>query len=257
MVVAVSDILDFARQVRKVQWRSPPIFFSTPAVIRCVSDLDHSVFARLYDPVMYIAERTMLGAHREYLAADLSGRVLELGAGTGAMFPYLADDVATDTISLYAIEPDQYMRIRASKRARELDLDVQLSDARAETLPYEDDAFDAVLTSFVFCTIPDHERALSEVARVLKPGGEFRFVEHVRGDGVVGSVHDALAPGWHAVAGGCHLNRDTGEMFLRDDRFRPMDYTRQESGVSALLPTVRGTLERKSESSLRRIIGRK
>jgi SAM-dependent methyltransferase len=222
-----------------------------------VSDLDRPVFARLYDPVMHIAERTVLGEHREYLAANLSGRVLEIGAGTGAMFPYLADAADSGTISLHAIEPDKHMRRRAHDRADSLGLDVELSDARGENLPYDDGAFDTVITSFVFCTIPDHEQALSEVPRVLKPGGEFRFVEHVRGERIVGTVHDALAPAWHAVAGGCHLNRDTGELFLRDDRFKPTDYTRQESGVSALLPVVRGTLERKSESSLRDVIGKR
>lgn len=198
---------------------------------------------------MAIPERTLLRDHREYLARDLSGRVLDLGAGTGAMFPYF-EGSASEGVSLNAIEPDPHMRRRARERARKLDLDVDVAEAGGENLPYRDDSFDIVVASFVFCTIPDNDRALSEVARVLEPGGEFRFVEHVRGDDAVGHAHDLFAPLWHEVAGGCHLNRETGELFLRDDRFRTVDFTRRNDGVTAVLPIVRGTLERRRDPSL-------
>lgn len=199
----------------------------------------HPLVARLYDPVMTIAEQTVMVDHREFLVDGLSGQVLDLGAGTGAMFPYFARQPSLD---LHAIEPDPHMRVRARKRATELNLDVHLVDASAESLPYGDDSFDTVVASLVFCTIPDRERALSEVARVLRPGGEFRFLEHVRGDGAAGRVHDLLAPAWHAVAGGCHLNRDTHRLFRTDDRFRLRSYERVSGG---LLPMVRGRLVRK------------
>lgn len=210
---------------------------------------EHPLVARLYDPVMAVAERTMMPPHREYLASDLSGRVLEVGSGTGAMFPYFVDQ----DIDLHAIEPDPHMRTQAQDRARELGLDVEILDAGAESLPYDDDSFDAVVSSLVFCTVPDHEVGLSEVARVLAPGGEFRFLEHVRGDGTVGHVHDLLAPGWHAVAGGCHLNRETDELFRTDERFRLVDYQRVSDGA---MPMVRGRLQRKRDGSrLGRLLG--
>ena len=219
-----------------------------------MSDPDHPLFARLYDPVMAVPERTLLAKHRQYLVSGLSGRVLDLGAGTGGMFPYFADFSEPD-FRVVAIEPDPHMRRQARERASELAFDVQIDDACAEHLPYEDDSFDAVVAAFVFCTIPDVEAALSEVARVLRPGGEFRFVEHVRGDGPAGNVHDLLAPAWHAVAGGCHLNRDTGDRLLRDDRFTPTEFSRHDSGLSALVPVVRGTTVRKSDSTLQRLVG--
>lgn len=211
---------------------------------------EHPIVARLYDPVMTVAERTTLPPHREYLAEGLSGRVLDLGAGTGAMFPYFAGR----DVELHAVEPDPHMRQQARERATALDLDVSLSDARAESLPYAERSFDAVVASFAFCTIADPEAALSEVARVLRPEGEFRFLEHVRGDGTTGRVHDLLAPGWHAVAGGCHLNRETGERFRSDDRFRLIEYERLSGGM---MPIIRGRLRRRRDAGrIRRALGR-
>ena len=202
----------------------------------------HPIVSRLYDPVMEIPERTLLSSHREYLTADLSGRVLDLGAGTGAMFPYF---VELSDVELDAIEPDPTMRRQAVTKAVELDLAVDIAGARGESLPYDDDSFDTVIASFVFCTIPDPEVALSEVARVLRPGGEFRFLEHVRADGLTGRLHDFFAPAWHTVAGGCHLNRETGEQFRRDDRFELVEYKRLSGGA---IPMIRGTLERRTDA---------
>lgn len=206
----------------------------------------HPVVAKLYDTVMAVPERTMLPEHRRALAANLSGRVLEIGAGTGAMFSYYDEEV-----ELHAVEPDPYMRTQASEQASELGVAVELSDAGGEELTYTDDSFDAVVASLVFCTIPDHEAALSEVARVLKPGGEFRFLEHVRADGALGHAHDLLAPAWHTVAGGCHLNRETGELFRTDDRFELLSYERLDGAV----PMVRGRMRRRGKGGLRGAFG--
>ncbi|MDS0474653.1 class I SAM-dependent methyltransferase [Natrinema sp. 1APR25-10V2] len=210
----------------------------------------HPIFARLYDPVMKPAERTVLADHRRYLVDEISGAVLDLGAGTGAMFPYISEATADGVdVTLFAIEPDPHMRRQAVERARELGLDIEIKSARAEALPFADDSFDVVIASLVFCTIPDFAAALSEVARVLKSGGEFRFLEHVRGEGAVGVAHDVLAPAWHTVAGGCHLNRETDEMFRDDDRFELVDYTQVED-VPQVVPIVRGTLKRRREGSI-------
>lgn len=213
-----------------------------------MSDREHPVVARLYDPIMAIPERTVLVEHREYLVSGLSGNVLDLGAGTGASFPYFEREGGD--IQVTAIEPDPHMRKRAHKRAATLDIDIDVVDARAEELPYEDNEFDAVVSAFVFCTVDDPEQSLSEVARVLKRGGKFRFVEHVRADGAVGKGHDVLAPCWHAVAGGCNLNRRTDQLFLGDERFQIREY--EQDGGSRLLPIVRGTLSRQRRSIIPR-----
>ncbi len=194
---------------------------------------------------MALPERFILPSHREYLVSELSGRVLDLGAGTGALFPYFADQQArTDNLDVHAIEPDPHMRRQAQEAADELDLDVTIADGRGELLPYEDRSLDAVIASLVFCTIPDPDAALSEVARVLRPGGEFRFLEHVRADGVMGRVHDTLAPVWHVAAGGCHLNRETGNRFQEDDRFALVEFNRYSSPFT---PLIRGRLRRRTE----------
>lgn len=127
-------------------------------------------------PVMKPAERTVLADHRRYLADGISGKVLDRGVGTGAMFPYFRE-VVTDgaSVTLFAVEPDPHMRRQAIERARELGLDIEIESAGAETLPYADDSFDVVIASLVFCTIPDFDAALSEVARVLKPGASSGF----------------------------------------------------------------------------------
>lgn len=187
---------------------------------------------------MAIPERRLLGSHREYLAADLPGETLDLGCGTGAMFPYVADQA----VDLHAIDPDPHMRRQARARAEKLDCSIAITDARAESLPYDDNSFDVVVASFVFCTIPDPEAALEEVARVLRPGGDFRFLEHVRGEGWLGRVHEIAAPAWHAAAGGCNLDRETGERFRRHDKFELVDHTQVSDN---LLPIIRGTLRRK------------
>lgn len=215
-----------------------------------MTERSHPIFARLYDPVMRPAERTVLAEHRRYLVDGISGRVLDLGAGTGALFPYFRETAVDGAdVTLFAIEPDPYMRRQAVDRARTLGLDIEIESADAETLPFADGSFDVVIASLVFCTIPDVDAALSEVARVLKPGGEFRFLEHVRGDGAAGVAHDVLAPAWQTVAGGCHLNRETDEVFRGDDRFELVDYTRVES-VTHVVPLVRGTLRRRREGSV-------
>jgi len=206
-------------------------------------DSGNPVVARLYDAVMAVPERTMLAGYRESLAEGLSGEILDIGAGTGAMFPYF--DRVDTPVHVTAVEPDPGMREQALERANSLDVDIEVVDADAESLPYDDGSFDAVVASFVFCTIPDHEKAFSEVARVLDDGGEFRFIEHVRGDGIPGKAHDLLAPCWHAAAGGCTLNRETDGLFLSDDRFRTVEFERNDGPAGTVLPIVHGRLVRR------------
>lgn len=205
----------------------------------------HPWFARLYDPVMRASEEKLFPPHREYLSRDLSGDVLDLGAGTGAMLPYYEEAVRSGAATVTMLEPDPHMREQAVAAARELGLDVAMSDARAESLPFPDDSFDVVVASMVFCTIPDPEAALDEAARVLRPGGEFRFLEHVVEDGWRRFAQRALAPLWGRLAGGCRLTRRTGEQFSEHDAFTVADIEHLHLGMFPVRPFVRGTLERR------------
>jgi len=201
----------------------------------------HPVFAAIYDPAMAHAERTILESHREYLAEGLTGSVLDLGAGTGAMFPYFEKRA-----SVHATEPDRHMRRRARERAEREGSDVELHDAGAADLPFPDDHFDAVVSSMVFCTVPDVEGSLAEVRRVLRPGGEFRFLEHVADDGWRETVQTTVAPAWKRLAGGCHLTRRTASRFAGDDAFDVVEMDRFELGVTPVRPFVRGRLRRRT-----------
>lgn len=165
----------------------------------------HPWIARLYDYINVYFEHRQAPAHRAYLAEGLSGTVVEIGAGTGTMLPYL--DREAGSLTYYAIEPDRGMREQATERLASASFDGDIVAARAENLPLDEDCADAVLVSNAFCSIPDVDRALGEIARVLSPDGEFRFFEHVRSDGLIGRSQDLLTPIWRRAGGNCHLNR--------------------------------------------------
>ncbi len=141
---------------------------------------------------------------RREVTAGARGQTLELGFGIGSNWPYLPDGVAYT-----GIEPDPYMRERAVSYIP-ANQELTLTDGDAEALAFPDGSFDAVIGTLVFCTIPDASRALQEVHRVLKPGGELRFLEHVRAKNRLGAVlQDAIRPLWSRLGGGCHPNRNT------------------------------------------------
>lgn len=215
-----------------------------PTEVRPSQMPSHRFFAAVYDPAATLLERTLLGPHREYLVADIEGAVLDLGAGTGAMFSYFAA-VADGSTEFHAIEPDPHMRRRAEEEAKNQSLQISIKESPAESLPYEDDTFDVVIASMVFCTIPDVETALREAARVLKPGGEFRFFEHVVDDGWRARVQSLLAPLWKRIAGGCHLTRQTGSLFAANRSFDIVEIQRISLGVTPIRPFVRGTLRKR------------
>ena len=165
----------------------------------------HPVFAAVYDRLTRSAERKFLGAHRAWLAACAIGRVLDLGAGTGANFPYVRADA-----EVIAVEPDPYMLERGRRRARTLGRTVTFLPDTAESLSLETASVDTVLATLVLCTVEDVARALGEITRVLRPGGCLLFLEHVRLDHPVwGRVQDLVTPVWRTLCAGCHPNRDT------------------------------------------------
>jgi ubiquinone/menaquinone biosynthesis C-methylase UbiE len=166
----------------------------------------HPIFARVFDRLSRLVEKEA-GVYRDELVAGLHGRVLEVGAGNGTNFsryPSTVDGVV-------ALEPEAYLRRKAEAAARDTSVRVSVLGGRASPLPFEDGSFDAAVASLVLCTVPDPADALGELRRVLKPGGELRFMEHVRAEGPLKSgVQRWLDRGlWPHLLGGCHCARDT------------------------------------------------
>lgn len=158
----------------------------------------------LYDLVLLPVEKFHLSKIRENLLSYARGKTLEIGAGTGLNFPHYP----TDT-QITAIDNDQSMLSASAAKNQRGHVKVEVGDA--QNLPYPDNEFDTVVATLVFCSIPDPDRALSEVYRVLKPGGSFLLLEHVRKNTpITGKLLDTLTPAWKLIAGGCHLNRDPG-----------------------------------------------
>ena len=165
----------------------------------------HKWFAAIYDRMAAPEERRFMAAVRAEVAGGARGKVLEIGAGTGLNFAHYREDA-----DVIATEPDPYMRQRAERRLAESGKHIQLREASAEELPFDSDSFDTVVGTLVMCSVPNPKRALSEIRRVLKPGGEYRFYEHVRYENGFGAFwQDAILPIWRWCGAGCHPNRHT------------------------------------------------
>lgn len=165
--------------------------------------------AAVYDPFMASVERAGLGQLRAELLGGLSGHVVELGAGTGANLPHYPDTVTR--ISL--CEPTPAMVAKLREKVDEADVDrVEVLDAPAEHLPFDDASVDHVVATLVLCTVDDLDRSIAEARRVLRPDGTLVVIEHVAADGgLARTVQHAATPVWKVVARGCHLDRDTGD----------------------------------------------
>ncbi|HEY2522232.1 MAG TPA: class I SAM-dependent methyltransferase [Streptosporangiaceae bacterium] len=143
---------------------------------------------------------------RSELLAGLSGRVLEVGAGTGLNFPHYPGSVA----ELVAAEPEPYLRARAEEAAAAAPVPVRVTDGTAADLPAADGEFDAVVVSGLLCSVRDVSAALTEFARVLRPGGQLRFYEHVRSrDPLFARYQRGADLAWPHLMGGCHVHRQT------------------------------------------------
>ena len=165
------------------------------------------IFARVYDRVSGRAEDAGQREHRRELLEGLSGRVVEVGAGNGLNFAHYPPAVE----EVLAIEPEPFLRERARAAAASAPVAVRVLDGTAERLPLDDASADAAVLSLVLCTVPDQSAALAELRRVLLPGGELRFYEHVRSERAgfarFQEVADLI---WPRIAGGCHTARDSG-----------------------------------------------
>lgn len=171
-----------------------------------LSAFQHPRFARLYERISAESETRGTAQHRERVLAGLTGRVIEVGAGNGLNFRHYPATVT----EVVAVEPEDQLRALANHAARSAPVEVRVVAGHADALPATDCEFDAAVTSLVLCSVPDQRTALAELRRVLKPGGELRFFEHVRSANLLlGVLQDLITPLWAKVGGGCHLNRDT------------------------------------------------
>jgi ubiquinone/menaquinone biosynthesis C-methylase UbiE len=181
------------------------------------TQMHHPIFARLYARLSPRADAKGVAEHRAETLAGLSGRVIELGAGNGLNFPHYPRTVT----EVVAVEPEDYLRKHATSAAAGAPVPVTVVDAIAGALPFADESFDAAVASLVLCSVPDQVTALAELRRVLRPGGELRFYEHVR------PTSPRTARRWQRaddsgiyprLSGGCHAARDT-EAAIRDAGF--------------------------------------
>jgi ubiquinone/menaquinone biosynthesis C-methylase UbiE len=144
---------------------------------------------------------------RSRALAPARGEVLEIGAGTGLNLAGYPRDGIT---RLVCTEPSHAMARQITAKAGQAPMAPEVVEAPAARLPFPDDSFDTVVGTLVFCEVPDQGAALAEIARVLRPGGSFCFLEHVRSDEPgLARRQDRWAPAWKLLSGGCHCNRDT------------------------------------------------
>lgn len=164
------------------------------------------VFSALYDSMLRGTEEAGLRERRREVLAAAQGRTIDIGAGTGANLGLFPDGLEQVVMA----EPDPHMVKRLRRKVAEAGAEVELVEAGAERLPFEDAGFDTAVFTLVLCTVPDPDAALVEAARVLKPGGRLLFLEHVRAESPgTARWQDRLESPWRFLADGCHCNRDT------------------------------------------------
>jgi ubiquinone/menaquinone biosynthesis C-methylase UbiE len=182
------------------------------------------LFAAVYDRLTASVEAAGLAQRRAHLLAAASGRVLEIGAGTGANLAFYPE--AADAVTLAEPEPPMAKRLarRVQQQARRFDI----VEAPAERLPFPDASFDTVVSTLVLCTVSDQARALAEIRRVLTPTGRLLFLEHIRSDDPrLSRWQDRLNGVNQVVAHGCNCNRSTVDA-IRAAGFEIVELTRGE-----------------------------
>jgi ubiquinone/menaquinone biosynthesis C-methylase UbiE len=167
------------------------------------------MLALLYDPFLWLGEIAGMRRRRSALLGGARGRVVEIGAGTGLNIAHYPDEIA----ELVLTEPEPAMRRRLARRLQRYAQVARIIDAPAERLPLADESVDTVVSTLALCTVTDPERALREIARVLRPDGQLLFIEHVRASSrFLAACQDSLFQPWFRFAGGCCCNRPTVEL---------------------------------------------
>lgn len=167
------------------------------------------VMALLYDPFVWLGEAVGMRRRRRALVSEARGFVVEIGAGTGLNARHYPDSV----VELVLTEPEPGMRHKLARRIERVSRPTRICDAPATALPFPDGSVDTVVSTLVLCTVPDPAAALREIARVLRPGGQLLFIEHIRASSrFLAARQDLLLRPWRGFAGGCICNRPTLEL---------------------------------------------
>jgi SAM-dependent methyltransferase len=193
--------------------------------------------AAVYEPFLWLGEKLGMADRRRRLLAGASGRVLEIGAGTGLNLSHYPERIE----ELVLVEPAAAMAAKINTERFPGQAPVSVVLTPAEQLPFEDDSFDTVVSTMVLCTVTDQARALDEIVRVLRPGGSLLFCEHVEADsGLLRRAQNLLATPWAIWAEGCRCDRRTLEAI--DARMHVASVNRERwRGMPALVkPLVRG-----------------
>jgi ubiquinone/menaquinone biosynthesis C-methylase UbiE len=196
------------------------------------------LFAAIYDPFMRRTERACLGEWRRELLAPLEGDVLEIGAGTGANMMWYPRTLER----LVLTEMDEHMLRRLEhRRSVALPPRAEIVKASADALPFDDASFDTVVSTLVLCSVPDLDRTLTEVRRVLRPAGALVFLEHVAAEDAPRRLRwqRRMEPVWGHIAGNCHLTRMTGDA-IANAGFTLERMTKES--MRKALPIVRSTI---------------
>jgi SAM-dependent methyltransferase len=195
------------------------------------------LFAAAYDPFIALGERRGMSGNRRELLGGAAGRVLEIGAGTGANLTAYPPDLD----ALVLTEPDPGMVRRLERNVARHRPDAQVLSVGAAALPFPDGAFDVVVSTLVLCTVPDPAAAVAEARRVLRPGGRLLYLEHVRSeDDRLVRRQDRLASPWRAFAAGCRCNQSTLDVLGAAFELEPPTRATWRGMPSIVHPLVRG-----------------
>lgn len=160
------------------------------------------------------------------------GRILEIGIGSGLNLPYYEPSKVE---KIWGMDPSSQLIGLAKEQAAKMPFNIELIERSCEDIPIDNNSMDSVLVTYALCSIPDVLKALNEINRVLKPGGELIFCEHGRApDDFINRWQDRINPAWTKVSGGCHLNRDIPKL-IRKSRFKIVTYDEKYSSPLKLI----------------------
>ena len=163
------------------------------------------MFPYVYRLGQPIFDRLFYNRYRRAAIADATGRLLMVGLGPGTDLKFVPPKVT----SVAAVEPVAEFRRMASRLARRYGIEADIVEGTGESIPFPDNSFDSVHVGLVLCSVDDVAATLSEIRRVLVPGGRLVVLEHVRGEGATGRFQDLIAKPWSWLAAGCEPNRRT------------------------------------------------
>jgi ubiquinone/menaquinone biosynthesis C-methylase UbiE len=215
-------------------------------ILRDPWGLNERLFALYYPRLLALAENAGQRETRAALISHARGRTLELGAGSGINLAHYTPEVTELIISEPSPHMLEHLELELTKRPPKC-ASVKLLRSGAESLPFEDASFDTIVGTYILCTTPDPALVLSEVDRLLRPGGRYLFLEHVHaGEGtLLGRFQDLVELPHRYLAAGCHPNRRTEQLLERSQlEVVRLEHGRQPRALPTVRPRIIGTAER-------------